>query len=112
MNKMNGIFTICNVKTWSQVKLSDFDIIPLTENFLPCEVDEGPYRLCVLKIRLQFGQLILPVAPPSHTRHLLQRLHMTGERQNRQVVIQEHAGMVGSQTQDESNKQVQIVDLK
>ena len=65
-------------------------------------VDQRPHRLGVLQAGLQLRQLLLSVTDGAHPGHLLQGLDVTGQRQDVQVVVQEDAGVVGSQTEYKS----------
>ena len=69
---------------------------------LPCQIDESSHRLSILKIILENDQVLLLVTDRSHTSDLLQALDMAGQGQDIEVVIQEDAGVVGGQAQDES----------
>ena len=67
----------------------------------PGLVDQRPHRLGVLQAGLQLPQLLLSVTDGADPGHLLQGLHVAGQRQNVQVVVQENAGGVRGQAQDE-----------
>ena len=69
---------------------------------LPGQVDEGPHGLGVLQVGLELLEILLPVTDGGLARHLLQALHMAGEREDVEVVIKENTGSVGGQAQDES----------
>ena len=69
---------------------------------LPGQVDQSSHGLCVLEVGLELLQILLPVTDRGRARHLLQGLDVAGQRQNVQVVVQENAGGVRGQAQDES----------
>ena len=56
--------------------------------------------MCVLQAELQLPELLLSVTDGTDAGHLLQALHVAGQRQDVEIVVQEHTGVVGGQAQD------------
>ena len=72
------------------------------KSLLPCLIDKSANWLCILKTILESHQVLLSITNRSNSCHLLQVLDVAWQGQDIQVVVQEDAGVVRCQTQDES----------